>query len=202
MGWLTLHSIAGSYPEDPSGELKVQTSKFLDKFAETITCPHCRDHFTRVLAVYRNRHPDYLDNRRNFFLFTARAHNSVNKRLDKPILQTVSDCMEQLRNATVNVTPSQFRLNYFSYVARTWIHEMGGEGRIHFNMVNEMKIINQNFFSQDNTEFLSPMEEGDVLEYIDEGGTRYSPTTYRMMAEPPPIGFRGGRLTFGKNPMG
>ena len=200
MGWLTLHSVAAAYPDVPSGELKTVTTTFLDKFAETITCQHCRDHFTRILAVYRSRHPDYLDNRRNFFLFTARAHNSVNKRLDKPILQTVSDCLQTLRNATASITPSQFRLNYFSYVARTWIHETGGEGRIHFNMANEMKIINHKYFSQNNTEFSTEMEEGDVLEYVDESGTRYSHTTSRITTDPITVGFRKGKLMFSKPP--
>jgi hypothetical protein len=194
MGWLTLHSVAAAYPDFPSNDLKNVTTTFLNKFAETITCQYCRDHFTRILSVYRSKHPEYLDNRRNFFLFTARAHNSVNKRLDKPILQTVADCLQTLRNASTSITPSQFRLNYFSYVARTWIHELGGEGRIHFNMVNEMKTINQNYFLQNDTEFSIEMEEGDVLEYIDEGGTRYSPTTYKISTEPVVIGFRKGKL--------
>ena len=201
MGWLTLHSVAAAYPDIPSNDLKNITSVFLDKFAETITCKHCRDHFTRILAVYRSKHTDYLNNRRNFFLFTARAHNSVNKRLDKPLLQTVADCLQTLRNATLNITPAQFRSNYFSYVARTWIHEMGGEGRIHFNMTNEMKTINQTYFIQDNTEFSIEMEEGDVLEYVDESGSRYSHTTSKLTTEQPIIGFRGGKLMFG-NPKG
>jgi hypothetical protein len=61
-------------------------------------------------------------------------------------------------------------------------------------MVNEMKTINQNYFLQNDTEFSIEMEEGDVLEYIDEGGTRYSPTTYKISTEPVVIGFRKGKL--------
>ena len=198
MGWLTLHSVAAAYPDFPSQELRVATLKFLDNFAKTITCPYCRDHFARMLTVYQNRHPEFLNSRRDFFLFTARAHNTVNKRLDKPVLQTVADCMQTLRNATVNVTPAQFRINYFSYAARNWIHEMGGDGRINFNIVGEMKRTNQNMFAQRNNEFTIEMEEGDILEQVEESGVRYSTGLSRFVMAPAIIGFKGGRLTFGK----
>jgi hypothetical protein len=198
MGWLTLHSVAAAYPDNPSPVLRTVTLKFLDNFAKTITCQYCRDHFTRMLTVYQNRHPEFLDSRRDFFLFTVRAHNTVNRRLDKPVLQTVADCMQTLRNATANVSPSQFRLNYFSYVARNWIHEMGGDGRINFNIVNEMKTTNNNMFSQKNDEFTIEMEEGDVLEHVEEYGTTYSSSLSRLVMAPTQVGFKAGRLTFGR----
>jgi hypothetical protein len=195
MGWITLHSIAAAYPDEPTQEMRSITSSFLEKFAETITCPHCKTHFSRMLAVYQSSHPDFLNNRRNFFLFTVRAHNTVNKRLDKPILQTVSECLETLRNATKNVSPSQFRINYFSYVARNWIHELGGDGRINFNITNDMKKLNTTFFSQTNDEFDKEIEEGDVLELIeDTRNIRFSTVLSRYVATSPDVGFKGGRL--------
>jgi hypothetical protein len=198
MGWLTLHSIAAAYPDVPSPELKTVTLRFLENFAKTITCQYCRDHFTRMLTVYQTNHPEFLNSRRDFFLFTVRCHNTVNKRLDKPILQTVSDCLETLRNASKSVTPSQFRINYFSYVARNWIHEMGGEGRINFNIVNEMKSTNNRFFAQTDLEFTTEIEEGDVLEFVEEEGTRYSNSLSRIVMAPVVVGFRGGKLGFVK----
>jgi hypothetical protein len=198
MGWVTLHSIAASYPDEPSYQLQQVTSAFLDKFTETITCRFCKDHFAVMLLVYRRNHPEFLDSRRDFFLFTVRAHNTVNKRLDKPIIQNVADCLQTLRDATKLVSPSQFRLNYFSYLVRNWMHELGSEGRIFAGVAKEMRKINELWFPVTNTEFSNEIEEGDTLEFIAESTVVYSSSYSKFVLAPVLVGFRGGRLSLKK----
>ena len=195
MGWITLHSIAASYPETPSYQLRQVTSGFLDKFAETITCRFCKDHFTVMLLVYRRNHPEFLDSRRDFFLFTVRAHNTVNSRLDKPIIQSVADSLEILREATKLVSPSQFRLNYFSYLIRNWMHELGSDGRIFSGVAKDMRRINELWFPVTNTEFSNEIEEGDTLEFIAESTVVYSSSYSRFVLAPALVGFKGGKLS-------
>lgn len=199
MGWITLHSIAASYPENPSFQLRQVTSGFLDKFAETITCRFCKDHFTAMLLTYRRNHPEFLDSRRDFFLFTVRAHNTVNKRLDKPIIQSVADSLQILKDATKLVSPSQFRLNYFSYLVRNWMHELGSDGRIFSGVAKEMRKINEVWFSATSTEFSNEIEEGDTLEFIGESTFMYSPSHTRLVLAPIIVGFKRGKLSLKRN---
>lgn len=194
MGWITLHSVAAAYPEFPSNEIQVVTFQFLEKFAETITCRYCKDDFTRMFNTYHRIYPDFLTSRAKFFLFTLRAHNTVNKRLEKPMFTTVSECLESLRNATTNTSSVQFRLNYFSYIARNWMHELGGDGRIKYNLVNDMKKINNTFYSQDGSEFNNFFEEANVLELIQTEGTYRLSAPILKFLTAPGVGFKSGKL--------
>ena len=82
------------YPENPSTNDKEILRKFLSDFSESITCPHCERHFKVMFENYRRAHPDWADSRFNLFLFIARAHNTVNKRLEKPLKSSVQECLD------------------------------------------------------------------------------------------------------------
>jgi len=98
LGWATLHSASLLYSDTPSPEEKALIEKFLEAFRITISCNDCKLHFTDMLMKYRASNPQFLNSKSEFMLFVFRAHNSVNKRLDKPILQTPQDCIQTLKN--------------------------------------------------------------------------------------------------------
>ena len=79
-GWTLLHSTAAYYPEKPSEEKQSETQNFLASFAKAYPCNHCATDFQR----YIKRNPPTLTSRKEFSLWTCRAHNEVNIRLGKP----------------------------------------------------------------------------------------------------------------------
>ena len=131
MGWITLHSIAACYPDVPSSVDKINMSTFLDLFTDTITCRFCKDHFIRIRNTYRSKYPTYLNSKRDFFIFTLRAHNEVNQSLDKPVIPTVADTLVLLNNITKITSAETYKNSYVSYLIRTWAHEMTGDALIY-----------------------------------------------------------------------
>jgi len=195
MGWMTLHSASVIYPDNPTEEEKQLMNRFLDLFAETITCQHCQMHFTRMLLMYRNSNPEFLNSKRDFFLFVARAHNTVNKRLDKPSPQTVSECLETLRMLTANNSPRTFRENYIVYLIRNWAHEMTGDAMILKAKSLELQKINDSYLNQRDIDFNLTIEEGDVLREIAVVPIAKSSLGFNFKWENVgPVGFQSGKL--------
>jgi FAD-linked sulfhydryl oxidase len=147
LGWMTLHSVSAIYPEKPTNEERIILEKFVELFRESITCPHCKSHFTSMINTYRKIHPEWSSSRYHFFLFVCRAHNTVNKRLDKPIIQTLSDCIETLKTATKVTTPAQYREAYINYLLQNWSKEFTGDGAIALGSAKQLKKINNEYFT-------------------------------------------------------
>jgi hypothetical protein len=202
LGWMTLHSISCLYPQTPTVEDKQIVGKFLNLFQETITCPTCRTHFESMLIMYKKRYPNFLDSQINLFLFICRAHNTVNKRLDKPRINTLQECLKTFKSNTVYTSPRQFRDNYLIYLAKNWAREQSGEGYMRMAMVNQMKKINEQYWNPrevDIQQFQVQAEE-DVLEVILQDPTKYSPSPAISLYMSNPklhIGFKNGRLKLG-----
>lgn len=202
MGWMTLHSISLLYPDSPTTEDVQILKKFLQDFAESITCPHCERHFKIMYENYRKKHPEWASSRFNLFLFIARAHNTVNKRLEKPIKNTVQECLDAIQNATQYTSPTEFRKKYIDYVVRTMAREMGGDNMIKVGHGQNMRRINESYWNskiqKDTTDFDM---NANVLEFISD-----TPTSQRfaitgntsnpavIQGTQVSIGFRGGRL--------
>jgi hypothetical protein len=81
--WKELH--AGGLCELPMDHEK----QWFKNFVEGLPCPDCRRHFEEFL----NGHPPDFATRERFFLWTVKAHNSVNRALGKPEL-SVEDARE------------------------------------------------------------------------------------------------------------
>jgi hypothetical protein len=191
MGWLTLHSIAAAYPANPSELDKTNTRLFLDIFTDTITCRFCKDHFYRIHGSYRSQYPDYLDSKQKFFLFTIRAHNDVNRSLDKPLLTSVSDCIASLKNATSVTSCQTFKDSYLSYLVRTWAHEMTGDALIYKSKSITMRELLSNIDLSNG--FNIELEEEDVVSFRLSAPIK-SNAIYRALLSAGPVGFSGGKL--------
>ena len=163
MGWITLHAVAAGYPDEPSSVDKINMSTFLGLFTDTITCKFCKDHFVRIRNTYHSKYPSYLNSKRDFFLFTLRAHNDVNQSLDKPIIPTVVDALVLL-NTITNITNAEtYKNSYVSYLIRTWAHEMSGDA-----LINKGKAINmRELLSRINLTngFNITVEEDDIISF-------------------------------------
>ena len=120
LGWMTLHSVATIYPPEPTPEEQILMRSWLDMFRDTITCPSCRDHFSKMLEAYRQLFPNMLASRQNFALFTFRAHNAVKRRINKPVYGDVQACMDFLKTNVKNRAAREYRLAYLHHISLHW----------------------------------------------------------------------------------
>jgi hypothetical protein len=153
LGWLTLHSTACAYPESPMSAEKTLMNSWLDMFRDTITCPSCRDHFTKLLASYRAQFPNMLQSRHEFVMFTFRAHNAVNRRLKKPVYNSVEECMTALRGAIATRSTNEYRVAYLTHITRHWRTFQDISGIVALKKIQEMKRIDIEYVVPRDTNF-------------------------------------------------
>jgi hypothetical protein len=195
LGWMTLHSVAINYPDNPSDIEKQICSRFLDMFSESITCHICKTHFLRIVQTYKVTHPEFLNSKHDFFLFTVRAHNTVNKRLDKPTVKTVAEALTTLYEATSVTSPTVYRQKYIDYLKRIWSSETTADALFARQKVREMEKINTEYWSLRETSYVQFFPEADVLEFITEGKTIKTTRGFSSsVSSRSKVGFVGGRL--------
>jgi len=203
LGWMTLHSISLNYPDTPSVEDKQILIRFMDNFTESITCQYCQSHFKTIFQTYKGLFPLWNSSKYDLFVFIARAHNTVNKRLDKPLIRTVAECLEKIKTNSVHTTLSGFRQSYINYLISNWSRELSGEGRIRIGHSKELQKINNEYWSLRETNIDSlNFPETDVLFDIEQRSvlpkaTGGLPSIYKGSL--PNVGFRfsGGKLKLG-----
>jgi hypothetical protein len=156
---MTLHSVSTSYPEAPSLAEKQLLGSWLEMFRDTITCPHCREHFTEIHANYKRIYPNYLDSRQNFAMFAFRVHNTVNRRLKKPIYETVASCMERLRENIKSRPARDYRVAYINHIQKFWRTLQDITGIVALKKINEMRRIESEYFSVKDTQFNVQLRE-------------------------------------------
>jgi hypothetical protein len=142
LGWMTLHSISVCYPEHPTLIDKKLLDEYMQAFGMTITCSICNDHFSKMFSGYKNSVPTWNDSKYDLFIAICRMHNTVNKRLNKPIPKTVGECLDVLQNATRYSPPSEFRKKYINYLDEQWKRFLGLKQK-----VDIMKKINDEFWN-------------------------------------------------------
>lgn len=195
LGWMTLHSVSINYPDSPSDAERQICSRFLDLFTETITCHICKSHFQRMLQTYRVLHPDYLHSKQNFFLFAVRAHNTVNRRLDKPTVKSVAEALTTLQAATRQTSPAEYRQKYIEYLRRTWGSDHSANGLFAGQKIRELEKINAEYWNLRETSYVQFFYEADVLDPIAESGVRKTPSGFApFIGNLPKVGFGGGKL--------
>lgn len=162
LGWMTLHSTAFAYPETPLPSERDLMATWLDMFRDTITCPSCKQHFTDLLANYRSTFPNMLQSRHEFVMFTFRAHNAVNRRLRKPVYNTVDECVATLRNNVKHRSASDYRISYINHITRHWNTFRDVSGIVAMKKIREMKRIETEYVSLRDTNFTIDIR-GDIV---------------------------------------
>ena len=142
-----MHSVALSYSEVPTESEKVLMNKWLDMFRDTITCAHCREHFTNMLARYKTHFPTFLNSRQSFVIATFRMHNTVNRRLSKPIYNTVAECISTLEETIKRKTPTEYRIAYLTHIANYWRSMQDISGIVSVRKIQEMKKIENEYLT-------------------------------------------------------
>lgn len=195
LGWMTLHSVSINYPDSPSEIEKQICRRFLEMFSETISCHICKTHFIRMLQTYKVTHPEYLNSKQDFFLFTVRAHNTVNKRLDKPTVKSVAEALKTLQQATSQTSPAEYRQKYIDYLKRIWGSDISSNGLFMRQKIRELEKINTDYWCLRETSYVQFFYEADVLQYISEAGVQKTLRGFApLVGGPPKVGFSGGIL--------
>ena len=203
LGWMALHSISVCYPLEPTYEEKLICMRFIELFGDSITCRYCKDHYQKMHQTYKTMYPGYLNSKRDLFLFITRMHNSVNKKLDKPVIQSVKDSLELLQANTKSVTGQSFRDQYINYLIRNWSYDMTGEGMIMKAKAYELQKINNSYWNPRNQDFNIELEEADIVtpipestySYTSNGIFKLNPINFSQAGS---VGFKGGKLSFGR----
>ena len=174
----------------------------MNDFAESLTCPHCERHFKIIFENYRKIHPDWANSRFDLFLFVARAHNTVNKRLEKPLKNTVQECLDAIQSATQYTSSTEFRKKYIEYVIRRMAAEMSGDNMVKVGNAQNMRRINESYWNSKVQKDTSNFDmTANVLEFVPENPTSQrlsifgNPSKTAVIEGPQvSIGFKGGRL--------
>ena len=194
LGWMTLHSVSHNYPENPSLHEQQLVSQWLDLFRDTITCAHCRSHFSDMLHQVRTLYSGYLSSRREFILFVFRAHNTVNRRLDKPVYLTSDECEQVYRSNLASRSARDYRIAYLNHIMQNWkaMHDMNGISNV--RRVHQMMQVETSYWApRDNLPEPIVGESTAPLPSRPAGTPREPPTIRRP---PGKVGFIGGRLRF------
>jgi len=163
LGWMTLHSMASLYPDEPAQAEKDLMVKWLDFFQTTITCPSCREHFEEALRSYRQKFPGMLTSRRTFMLFTFRVHNTVNHRLHKPLYTSVAECFATLREI-VKIRPTRdYRMAYLVHIKKHWKLFQDASGISALKKINEMFKVETNYAASRTNNFEVDIPEDPVV---------------------------------------
>jgi hypothetical protein len=111
------------------------------------------------------RNPNWWNSRAELFIFICRAHNTVNARLDKPIIQTVRDSIDTLIMLTQNTPAAEYRKQYLLYLQRNWASP-DAEGFMMSRSVREMIKINNEYWNLRETNFSVEIPEADIVRPI------------------------------------
>jgi hypothetical protein len=197
LGWMTLHSTAFAYPESPTPSEKDLMYSWLDMFRDTITCPSCKGHFTDMLANYRAQFPNMLQSRHEFVVFTFRAHNAVNKRLNKPVYSSVEDCINTLRNITKTRKAREYRVSYINHITRHWKTYQDITGIVALKKIREMKRIEEEYVGSRDTNFDVNIRPDIVVlpQSVMDKSAEERPSRQTFFGGPTNAGIAGFRLT-------
>ena len=191
LGWMTLHSVSLLYPEIPSQADKEILKRYMASFRDSISCPHCEQHFRIMFQNYTASHPQWNSSRFQFFLFVVRAHNTVNRRLNKPRPATVQECLNMYVANTKFNSGAVYRKKYLDYLFSNWGREMTGEGMMHMGQARQMKKITEEYWNQITDTSTSTFDmSADVDTSIDE-----TPPTRKIMTPSGALSIMPSKMT-------
>ena len=200
LGWMSLHSVSLLYPEHPGEADKQLMRRYVELFRDTLSCPQCHNHFKVIFDNYVRAHPDWDSSRFNFFLFVCRAHNTVNRRLNKPKPDSVQACLDTFTANTQHTSALVYRMKYLDYLSRNWSREMSGEGFMHLAQVRELRRITEEYWNRKTDESTGSFDmNAAVLDFIDETPANRTLLTGHarlatVSATSTTIGLKGGRF--------
>jgi hypothetical protein len=108
--WVLLHALALSCKKDNYDEWL----KIMKEMELVIICGMCRYHYIEFTKKYEETNPDYLKDYISAFKFTVDVHNSVNEKLEKPIVTSCNDALDLMKKFVANKPISEWRTDLYT----------------------------------------------------------------------------------------
>ncbi len=83
--WLLIHTVAATYPVDPTPEAQRQFAAFYTSLQYVIPCGGCRKGYASLINGTHRLTPEVLADRLSLFKWTVDVHNAVNAKVGKPV---------------------------------------------------------------------------------------------------------------------
>lgn len=93
--WFFLHSITFYYPDHPNPRDKKTFYNFFQTVGDILPCTICKNHYKENLIKYPIE--NHLDSRDSLVNWLIDIHNSVNKKLNKPLYNNI-DIIDKYNN--------------------------------------------------------------------------------------------------------
>jgi hypothetical protein len=146
LGWMTLHSIAACYPDQPSAYEKELLVRWFELFKQTIVCPSCMKHFEEMYNGYVQRNPMWNASRRNLLEFVFRAHNTVNLRTYKKVY-SFQESIQELKSILPEQMSATKRKEYLVFIRMDWMHNMTLQGVSNAPRLKQLFMIEDTYWS-------------------------------------------------------
>ncbi len=146
-----------------------------------------------MLAAYRQSFPNMMSSRQTFAIFTFRAHNAVNRRLNKPVHGDVESCMNILTNNVKVRSARDYRVAYLAHITRHWRLYQDASGLSALRKIAEMHKIEVEYIGPRDRNFAVTLQPDVVVLPRDvlERGAVEPPSRVSMNSRfAPPTGFR------------
>ncbi len=151
-----------------------------------------------MLGQMRATMPGMLNSRAEFMKALFRAHNTVNRRLDKPVYNTTRECLNVYRTNIQSRPSREYRHAYLQHIRREWMKVRDTSGIIALRKIQELIRVEN--------EYWGPRDHGTVPEIADEGvppfpkpgGSQPEPRATPVIRPAGGIRFVGGRFRFGR----
>jgi hypothetical protein len=179
LGWMTLHSISALYPHNPTSDDKNNLIIFMNLFKSTIVCPHCKEHFADMFKTYTKKYPNWSNSKLDLFVFVCRAHNTVNRRLDKPIIKTLEECIQTIKRNTSIISSKDYRTKYIDYITSSWHRDMGDTNLVQCIECRDLRKIINNYWDKLPQEVtFTVLPDIDITEHIGKETAHGLPVGY------------------------
>lgn len=147
LGWATLHSVAASYPDNPTENEKMLIVRWIESFRRCIVCDKCKTHFTTLVGEYFRLHPDWNSSRKELSLFVMRAHNTVNVRqLSRPSL-SLEEAIAALKTNIPESKAAAMRQSYIVHIRSEWNRSLNLDGVTAARFIRELILVETDYWS-------------------------------------------------------
>lgn len=108
-------------------------------------------------------YPSMMNSRKDFMLCTFRIHNSVNRRINKPIYPTVKACFEALQGNIKTRSAREYRAAYLTHIRKFWRSMQDVSGITAIKKISEMTKVEIEYLQKRDNNFEKEFEEDNVI---------------------------------------